>query len=717
MSHDTGFPTWRLVAGVVVTGCLLLSFAWAADQGTGGAAHSWQKEIVARVGAVQGDTKVQRAGEAKFKKIAVKAPLYVMDFLATGKNSKLWWHGTFNAFSPSEKWKPGPDVTEGSLAADSVFGFKQFTRAGASYRFVGYVQKGTVRFIKTLPNTNPPSTFTIGTHTAWIEVLYSDRAADFIVESKNESLTTVTVLWGKVRVRNISPQTKESRVLTSCQEVDVERDQEPGDIKWVSTDTMKELVKRTTIPRTLPDDVPSCERLKTEVILEVTDVFLPPPGVALFPVVPVPVRVPPGKKDCCPPGQMYDPRTGKCRCPCPEGELPPVTVLDNNGSFLDQALAPCGSCRNGATFNPETCSCECPCPQGFLLPGRGCVPQCPEGYSETYDASSSPPYRCRYCVQTEVGTEPLPPPLRQCQDDAQCDHCEGCIDGTCVPRVCKTGFYLDRGTCQCLPIADGKMSCTDTEGSCPQCQRCVNGTCQRVILCQEGYRLNQDTCQCEPVDGRVPRGCQSQADCSSCTSCIEGRCLAPEVNDCPALTTLNPVTCQCDRVGSKLCPDIVCGPEQRLNVDTCQCESRTITLPKPERPEVPEIQHGITNPNPECQANSDCAQGEFCHNGMCQKPLCRANSDCAKDEICRNGKCVKKPPPRRIQRPPATSEPLEMPPNLMEESSGSGIPSGGFSIGGGVGVGGQSGGVQRVPRQGIVPRTAPQRIKRGVGPN
>ena len=365
MSHDTGFPTWRLVAGAAVTGCLLLSFAWAADQGTGAAAYSYQKQVVARVGAVQGDTKVQRAGEAQFKKIAVKAPLYIMDFLATGKNSKLWWHGTFNAFTPSEKWKPGPDVTEGSLAADSVFGFKQFERAGASYRFVGYVQKGTVRFIKTLPNTNPPSTFTIGTHTAWIEVLPSDRAADFIVESKNESLTTVTVLWGKVRVKNISPEIKESRILTSCQEVDVERDQEPSEIKWVSTDTMKELVKRTTIPKTLPEDVPSCERLKTEVILDLTEVYLPPPGVALFPVI-IPVPVPGEKEECCPPGQIYDPRTGKCRCPCPEGERPPVTVRGTNGLTPIFPTGPCGSCRRGATFNPQTCICECPCPQGFL---------------------------------------------------------------------------------------------------------------------------------------------------------------------------------------------------------------------------------------------------------------------------------------------------------------------------------------------------------------
>jgi hypothetical protein len=89
MRRDTGFPTWQLVAVVAVTGCLLMSFAWAADQGTGAVGYSYQKQVIARVEAVQGDTKVQRAGEAQFKKIGVKAPLYVMDFLATGKNSKL----------------------------------------------------------------------------------------------------------------------------------------------------------------------------------------------------------------------------------------------------------------------------------------------------------------------------------------------------------------------------------------------------------------------------------------------------------------------------------------------------------------------------------------------------------------------------------------------------------------------------------------------------
>jgi len=66
MSRDTGFPTWRLVAGAAVTACFLLSFAWAADQGTSAVGYSYQKQVIARVGAVQGDTKVQRAGEAQF---------------------------------------------------------------------------------------------------------------------------------------------------------------------------------------------------------------------------------------------------------------------------------------------------------------------------------------------------------------------------------------------------------------------------------------------------------------------------------------------------------------------------------------------------------------------------------------------------------------------------------------------------------------------------
>jgi hypothetical protein len=633
---------------------LLLGFAFllvwqvaiscAADQSTGTVPYSWQKEVLATVGAVQGDTKVQRAGEAQFKKIAAKSPLYIMDFLSTGKNSKLWWQGVFNAFTPSDRWKPGPDVTHGSLGADSVFGFKQFERAGASYRFVGYVQKGTVRFIKTLPNTSPPSTFTIGTHTAWIEVLPSDRAADFIVESKNEALTTVTVLWGKVRVRNVSPQTKESRVLTSCQEVDVERDQEPGEIKWVSSDTMKELVKRTTIPRTLPEDVPSCERLKSEVILDRTEVYLPPPGVALYPaIVPIPVAIPGENPECCPPGKIYNRRTGQCVCPCPEGERPPPPSV-GNGSTVNSVgpigTGPCGSCRRGASFNSETCTCECPCPGGVLLPGQGCVAQCPEGYNVAYDSSNSPPYRCSYCVQYPPGivVDPIPPPLSQCQDDTRCDRCQGCVDGNCVPRICREGFFLDRMTCECRPITQNGAARGCAEGQqCPPCQTCQNGFCVSTtnVICSDQQRLNVSTCQCEPLNGSTkppPTICRSNNDCPQGYECQQGNCVVRQIPPAPTVPEV------CDQ-------DSDCGPH-----GVCQDGRCVVTLPKPERPEVPEIQHAITPHGLPCQANRDCLKGQVCQNGECvtkpqrtprvEAPQCRKSIDCPIGQVCRKGKCV-----------------------------------------------------------------------------
>lgn len=503
------------------------SSAQAADQSRSATGHSYQNEVLARVGAIEGDAKVQRAGEAQFKKIEVNSKLYLLDFVATGKKSKLWWKGTFNAYSPSEDWKPGPDVTHGSLGADSVFGFLQFERVGASYRFVGQIRKGSVRFIKSLPPTSPPSTFTISTHTAWIEVLPSDRAADFVVQSQNESLTTVTVLWGKVRVRNASPEIKESRILTSCQEVDVEKGREPGEIKWVSTDTMKELVKRTTIPKTLPEDVPSCERLKTEQVTDLTVVYLPPPGVALFPV-PVPIPVPGDKEECCPPGQTYDPRTRKCVCPCPEGQPPPSTALGANGP----TTGPCNPCRSGARFNPQTCSCECPCPEGqYIMPGAGCVPQCPEGFYVDYTVSNAPPYRCPICRQ---GTPPPPPPPpTSCRSQDQCGPCEVCVEGSCIPRTCDRGHFLNRQTCQCEPATNGLPPTCSESTQCPPCQRCVDGSCRAAMICGGEHRLNLSTCQCEPLNGVVqttgstgqPTGCQNNSDCPEGQACRKGKCV------------------------------------------------------------------------------------------------------------------------------------------------------------------------------------------------
>lgn len=420
-----------------------------------------REEVLATARAMEGKPTIQRAGEAKFNLIKKNTPMYRGDFVATTKKTKLWWQGEFSAYTPTGDWKPLPEMTHGSLAADSVFGFLEFQRRGPSYRFIGQVPKGSVRFIKKMPLTDPPSSFILATPTGWIEVLNTDRAADFVVQSVNNALTTVTVIWGRVKVKNISPDFTETRILSSCQEVDVERDKEPGKVRWVSSDTLKKLIKRTTIPDTLPEDVPSCERVKTEVALQPGEIFIPPPGVLLFPV-PIPI-----------PGNGDDGE--ECPCPCPEGE-----------QFVEQT-GECFPCRRGAEYNPETCACECPCPEGqILLPGQGCVPDCPEGYSVNWDVSNYPPYRCPYCTQQP--TPPPPPRSIDCDEDTQCPECYECYKGNCVTKRCGQGQYLNPDTCECdrisvtfgPPVVSTPPEDVDECGpnnECPKGQRCRNGKC------------------------------------------------------------------------------------------------------------------------------------------------------------------------------------------------------------------------------------------------
>ena len=330
----------------------------------------------------------------------------------------------------------------------------------------------------------------------------------------DQSLSTVTVIWGEVRVKNISDKLHQERVLRSCQQVDVEKDKEPGEIRWVSSDTMKNLIQRTTIPNTLPTDVPACERIEAEVIRGPGAVYIAPSDDIIVPV-PFPVAVytpPPGDKCPCPPDEYWDPRTNKCACPCPPNyQLVPgqgcvpcrpssvnnVNVLSTNGPRLTNGSKK-GSNGNGSLVpkGPSSCNCSCPCPEGqILLPGGGCVARCPEGFSVSYDASENAPYRCPFCRQ---GLVPLPP---GCQNDQQCGRCERCVAGNCQPLVidCARGTFLNTESCSCEPV-DGFVpkGCNNDEG-CPACERCINNQCTRAITCVTEDRLNLETCQCERV--------------------------------------------------------------------------------------------------------------------------------------------------------------------------------------------------------------------------
>ncbi|MGO9567092.1 MAG: hypothetical protein ACLP5H_06080 [Desulfomonilaceae bacterium] len=283
---------WGLgvILGAVLISCFALPGAWAQEQ----EGQAILAQEVGRIERTQGATMVRRAGEADFGLISKGDPVFIQDTIGTDptdKNAKIWWR------------HPSPVQMDASLGADSLFGFIAYGQEGPASSFVGSVPKGIIRFIRKLPATQPESSFTIITPTALIQVLPTDRAADYVVSVIDDNHTAVTVIWGTVIVRNIAEQLIQERQVTSCQMVIVEKDKDPSEVMPVGSDTLRELIRLTTIPNTLPTSVPSCEPpaqpvpQEQYIPLEFPEVIEGEPGIIIGPPGFVPIPVPPDTID------------------------------------------------------------------------------------------------------------------------------------------------------------------------------------------------------------------------------------------------------------------------------------------------------------------------------------------------------------------------------------------------------------------------------------
>lgn len=296
-----------------------------------------------------------------------------------------------------------------------------------------------VRFIRDLPKSTPRSHFIISTPTAIIEVLPTDRPADFVVEvSKDQKFTTVYGIWGAVKVRQLFAEFVQERIVRSCQRVDVEEDKEPQPVIRVSPETLTELIRKTTIPKTLPEDVPSCQDsavAEPPVIDEEPPYVLGPPVIDEGPPDGVRCPCPPGQElvggacEGCPSWKKYSRRTCSCvsrcrndkqcrRCEtCRNGFCEPIHKKCPPGQKWDKVTCACvGECRpvhcqEGFWFNPKTCRCERKQP---------CDKKCPQG-------QHLDPAACK-CVSD--GTIPT----KGCSSDSECGPRSVCRHGKCVPK-------------------------------------------------------------------------------------------------------------------------------------------------------------------------------------------------------------------------------------------------------------------------------------------
>lgn len=216
---------------------------------------------------------------------------------------------------------------------------------------------------------------------------------------------------------------------------------------------------------------------------------------------------------------------------------------------------------------------------------------------------------CRTCV--------CPPGLIDCTGVCasccvknDCEACEDCEGGVCVPVDCGDGVCVtgERGVECCV-------ECQET-GECGENEICKTDrdACKNECICKPGYRRVNGICIPEPV-------CTIDGDCKDpCLVCKNGKCVP---KDCPA---------------GQVCLDGEC-------VDECDC--KTLTGCSDNRHCKPTSYDknicGCGKCKGDCQTG--CENGCFCDpsSGQCIKgcdeTTCDTGLDCGEGCGCDNGVC------------------------------------------------------------------------------
>lgn len=192
-----------------------------------------------------------------------------------------------------------------------------------------------------------------------------------------------------------------------------------------------------------------------------------------------------------------------------------------------------------------------------------------------------------------------------CETSDECQNCENCINGWCVP-YCPDSKFCDDGIC---------VDCLD-DTACPCDQVCVNGKCQCPN--NKPYKDSNGCCH-ECIDGQKRDG--------FCEICVGGKWVAII---CPN-SYPDPETCECKEcINSGHCP-----PNQCCVDGKCQCCPGYYFDPASDS----------CIPLPKCQRDTDCPPCHQCVNNECQPIPCPSgyktigSNCCARECDCDNPSC------------------------------------------------------------------------------
>jgi hypothetical protein len=510
---------------------------------------------IGKTGAVEGSPEIMASGQTKYQPLKKGGPVSVGDTVSAPSQAKVWIRVD--------------DRSDNSLGEMSSLIPNDFGEEGPATFYQVHVPEGSVRFIKKLDKTSPPSSYTVTTPTAVISVEPGDEAADFVVQAPSAAQSSVTVIGGSVRVRNIVEEISTERLVRSCQMSEIYQKKEPTKPTGVSSDTLRYLVDLTTIPNTLPEDVPECEPVVKE---------YPPPrpcpcpwGMAEDPV----------DGECKPcafwAGAFYDPSTCTCRCGPGPGYFEPITGTWIGNCPTQVPLVAPGIVPPDPDVLPhEGCPrCEC-CPSDAgcftSTPNDGsCTePRCGQcAPGQALPAAPGTDYPCPKCCECDLGGNPLDPCGINAAGFPVVTPCgAGIFPGKCIAQSdCQAngGFFVqtsgipgwpcwicqkdaplpylaamkksDCGPCKRKVWRNGKPKCVPEPDHTlcyfkGKCRECVKGKCEELPPCPPDQERDS---RCKCVEKPKPK-CSSNEECRKSTKgakpcCKNGECV--KMKRCP----------------------------------------------------------------------------------------------------------------------------------------------------------------------------------------
>jgi len=194
------------------------------------------------VGALEGEAEVSADTGQEIEKLDSGSAVNPGDAISTEEKSKLllrWDSGLMGSLGEFSSILLLPEDVGGPATniqmTDGIFRLSVDPRGGSR-----------------------PTPYSVTTSMASIQPESYDQPVDFIVESYDPSSTVITVVAGRVKVRNLAVTPAQELIISSCQNVYIEAEKGKPEPLSVSPEDLKRLADASTISGTIAANLDAC---------------------------------------------------------------------------------------------------------------------------------------------------------------------------------------------------------------------------------------------------------------------------------------------------------------------------------------------------------------------------------------------------------------------------------------------------------------------------